>query len=117
MFESIENMEVDSLDLLLLHCPPTEVYHSDEAFKALDELKAEEAIKALDYDISAVEIIFNMFRLKAAKEFFKLAKEKNVGIIVRVPLASGLLTGKFNETTTFGKNDHRSYNRNECKSM
>ncbi|MGL6107032.1 aldo/keto reductase [Romboutsia sp.] len=71
-----------------------------------------EAIKALDYDISAVEIIFNMFRLKPAEEFFKLAKEKNVRIIVRVPLASGLLTGKFNENTNFGKDDHRSYNRN-----
>lgn len=126
VFASLENMEVDSLDLVLLHCPPTEVYHSDEAFKALDELKSEgkikhygvsvekveEAIKALDYDISAVEIIFNMFRLKPAEEFFKLAKEKNVGIIVRVPLASGLLTGKFSENTTFGKDDHRNYNRN-----
>ncbi|MGL5347069.1 MAG: aldo/keto reductase [Peptostreptococcaceae bacterium] len=126
VFESLENMEVESLDLVLLHCPPTEVYQSDEAFKALDELKregkikhygvsvekVEEAIKALDYDISAVEIIFNMFRLKPAEQFFELAKKKDIGIIVRVPLASGLLTGKFDESTKFGKDDHRNYNRN-----
>lgn len=126
VFSSLENMQVESLDLVLLHCPPTDVYHSDEAFKVLDDLKTEgkiknygvsvekveEAIKALQYDISVVEIIFNMFRLKPSEEFFKLAKEKNVGIIVRVPLASGLLTGKFNENTKFSKNDHRNYNRN-----
>ncbi|WP_297523371.1 aldo/keto reductase [uncultured Clostridium sp.] len=123
---SLENMEVDSLDLVLLHCPPSEVYENGELFEVLDRIKAEgkiknygvsvekvsEAIKALDYNISAVEIIFNMFRLKPSKEFFKLAKEKNVGIIVRVPLASGLLTGKYTVDKEFGKEDHRNYNRN-----
>ncbi|MGL4773899.1 MAG: aldo/keto reductase [Clostridium sp.] len=124
--ESLNNMDVESLDLVLLHCPPTDVFYKKEVFEALDELKAtgkikhygvsveriEEAIKAMDYDVSAVEIIFNMFRLKPSELFFKLAKENNVGIIVRVPLASGLLTGKYNENTVFGKDDHRNYNRN-----
>ena len=123
---SLKNMDVESLDLVLLHCPPTETYENKELFKALDDLKAEgkiknygvsvekveEAIKALEYDISAVEIIFNMFRLKPSEEFFKLAKEKNVGIIVRVPLASGMLTGKYTMSTEFSKDDHRNYNRN-----
>ncbi|MGL5416695.1 MAG: aldo/keto reductase [Clostridium sp.] len=123
---SIENMDVEKLDLVLLHCPPSEVYKKDEVFNALEELKNEgkinaygvsvekvsEAMEALNYGISAVEIIFNMFRLKPSEEFFKKAKEKNVGVIVRVPLASGLLTGKYDEKTTFSKEDHRNYNRN-----
>ncbi|MGL4849103.1 MAG: aldo/keto reductase [Clostridium sp.] len=123
---SIENMDVKNLDLVLLHCPPSEVYKKDEVFNALEELKTEgkinaygvsvekvsEAMEALNYGISAVEIIFNMFRLKPSEEFFKKAKEKNVGIIVRVPLASGLLTGKYDEKTVFSKEDHRNYNRN-----
>ena len=124
--ESIERMDVKYLDMILLHCPPTAVYKKDDVFAKLDELKNEgkikhygvsvekvdEAIEAMNYDISAIEIIFNMFRLKPAEKLFDLAKEKNVGIIVRVPLASGLLTGKFNKTTSFGENDHRSFNRN-----
>lgn len=124
--ESIQNMGVESLDLVLLHCPPTEVYHKPEVFKALDKLKqqgairhygvsverVDEALAALPYDISAIEIIFNMFRLKPAEELFAKAREANVGIIVRVPLASGLLTGKYTENTAFGKDDHRSFNRN-----
>lgn len=123
---SLQNMGVSCLDLVLLHCPPTEVYEKVEVFQALDELKkegkiahygvsvekVEEAIKAMEYDISAVEIIFNMFRLKPSETFFNLAKEKNVGIIARVPLASGLLTGHYSETTTFEETDHRNYNRN-----
>lgn len=123
---SLKNMDVDVLDLVLLHCPPTDVFYKKDVFDVLDQLKAdgkikhygvsveriEEAIKALDYDISAVEIIFNMFRLKPSELFFKLAKEKNVGIIVRVPLASGLLTGKFIVNSNFASNDHRNYNRN-----
>jgi len=123
---SLKRLQTDSLDLILLHCPPTEVYYKREVFDALDELKAkgkikhygvsvervEEAIKAMDYDISAVEIIFNMFRLRPAELFFELAKKNDIGIIVRVPLASGLLTGKYNENTEFGKNDHRTFNRN-----
>lgn len=123
---SLKNLQVDCLDLVLLHCPPTDVYYKKEVFDALDELKKigkishygvsveriEEAIKALDYDISAVEIIFNMFRIKPSELFFNLAKNKNVGIIVRVPLASGLLTGKYTENTVFGTADHRTFNRN-----
>ncbi|NDW12665.1 aldo/keto reductase [Bacteroides sp. 214] len=126
VFDSIHNMEVESLDLILLHCPPTEVYHNPALFEALDKLKQQGAIKhygvsvervdealaALSYDISAIEIIFNMFRLKPAEELFAKAKEKNTGVIVRVPLASGLLTGKYTENTSFGKDDHRSFNRN-----
>ena len=124
--DSLQNMEVDSLDLVLLHCPPSEVYRDKKLFDALDHLKAsgkiqhygvsvesiDEALQALDHDISAIEIIFNMFRLRPAQELFDRAQEKNVGIIVRVPLASGLLTGKYTSTTIFGAADHRSYNRN-----
>lgn len=127
--DSLGNMNTDCLDMILLHCPPTEVYHNPEVFDALDNLKkqgkikhygisverVDEALTALQYDISAIEIIFNMFRLKPAEELFAKAQAQQVGIIVRVPLASGLLTGKYTETTTFGKDDHRSYNRNgEC---
>lgn len=123
---SLKNLDVDALDMVLLHCPPEEVYYNEEVFNHLDYLKkigkiknygvsvetVDQAIKALDYDISAIEIIFNMFRLKPSFELFKRAKEKNVGIIVRVPLASGLLTGKYDVSTKFGKKDHRTTNRN-----
>ncbi|CUS27075.1 oxidoreductase [Paucilactobacillus oligofermentans DSM 15707 = LMG 22743] len=123
--KSLKNLKTDSLDLILLHCPPTDAYYHKEIFDTLDAMKAdgrikhygvsveriEEAIKAMDYDISAVEIIFNIFRQKPADLFFKLAKAHNVGVIVRVPLASGLLTGKYTLGTKFGKNDHRNFNR------
>ena len=123
--ESREHMQLDKLDLILLHCPPTEVYEKTEVFDKLEELKKNEKIasygvsiekvseglKAMEYGISAIEVIFNMFRLKPIEELFKKAKEKNVAIIARVPLASGLLTGKYNKNTTFGKYDHRTYNR------
>lgn len=119
-------MNVDKLDMVLLHCPPTEVYQNEELFSCLDKLKklgdinnygvsverVDEALTALNYNISAIEIIFNMFRLKPSETLFTKAREHNVGIIVRVPLASGLLTGKYSETTIFGDKDHRSYNRN-----
>ena len=117
---------VETLDLTLLHCPPTSVYADKRVFTALDKMKAEglirhygvsiekveEGLAALEHDISAIEVIFNMFRLKPAEELFQKAAEKNVGIIVRVPLASGLLTGKYDHRTTFGPNDHRTFNRN-----
>ena len=118
---------VDALDLTLLHCPPTSVYADKRVFDVLDNKmkaeglirhygvsieKVEEGLAALEYDISAIEVIFNMFRMKPAEELFKKAAEKNVGIIVRVPLASGLLTGKYDQRTTFGPNDHRTFNRN-----
>ncbi|MCA9735910.1 aldo/keto reductase [candidate division KSB1 bacterium] len=124
---SLKNLETDSLDLVQLHCPPTEVYYMPEVFDAMDELvkngkiqhygvsveKVEEAIKALEFpNVKTVQIIFNMFRLRPADLFFKLAKEKNVGILARVPLASGLLTGKMDKNSQFEKDDHRNFNRN-----
>jgi aryl-alcohol dehydrogenase-like predicted oxidoreductase len=123
---SLSNLGVDSIDLLQLHCPPSEVYHRPEVFKALDELKREgkiryygvsvekvgEALKATEYpDVQSVQIIFNIFRLKPATEFFSIAKERRVGIIARVPLASGLLTGKITAQTKFPEDDHRNFNR------
>lgn len=120
-------MDVDSLDMVLLHCPPTDVYYMPEVFQVMDDLKqeglikhygvsverVEEGLKALEYDgVEAIEIIFNMFRLRPQELFFKEAKKKDVAIIVRVPLASGLLTGKFTQETTFTSGDHRTFNRN-----
>lgn len=123
--ESLEHMQLDKLDLILLHCPPTEVYEKKEIFDKLEELKqigkiasygvsiekVEEGLKAMEYGISAIEVIFNMFRLKPAEELFVKAKENNVAIIARVPLASGILTGKFTKDTKFGPGDHRTFNR------
>ena len=117
---------MEKLDLVLLHCPPTSVYQKDEVFDALENLKTagkiahygvsiekvSEGIAAMEYDISAMEVIFNMFRQKPIEELFPAAQKKDVGIIARVPLASGLLTGKLSKDTVFGKNDHRFYNRN-----
>ena len=125
--DSRKNINVESLDMVLLHCPPTDVYYMPEIFKIMDSIKEEgkikhygvsverieEGLKALDYEgVEAIEIIFNMFRLRPQEYFFNRAKEKNVGIIVRVPLASGLLTGKYKKNTQFGPNDHRTFNRN-----
>jgi aryl-alcohol dehydrogenase-like predicted oxidoreductase len=124
---SLKNMDMEALDLIQLHCPPTEVYYKAEVFEALEELKAEgkilhygvsvekveEALKAIEYPgLASVQIIFNMFRQKPAEEFFKAAKKRDVGIIVRVPLASGLLTGKMSKDTVFSQGDHRFFNRN-----
>lgn len=124
--QSRERMGVDALDLTLLHCPPTPIFSNKEFFACLDKMKAEgiirhygvsieridEGLAALEHDISAIEIIFNMYRQRPAEELFKKAAEKNVGIIVRVPLASGMLTGTYTADKTFGPNDHRTYNRN-----
>lgn len=121
----LTRLKVNRLDMILLHCPPTPVYCRDDIFAELDRQKkagkiadygvsiekAEEGIQAMEYDISAMEVIFNMFRLKPLDRLFPLAAQKNVGIIARVPLASGLLTGKFSKDTVFGPKDHRSYNR------
>ena len=124
--ESLQNIGIDCLDLIQIHCPPTEVYFRPEIFEEFEKLKSEgkilhmgvsvekveEAIKAIEYDcVTTVQIIFNMFRQRPAELFFKLANDKNVGIITRVPLASGLLSGKFTKQTTFGKDDHRNFNR------
>jgi len=122
---SLSNLGVDTIDLLQLHCPPTAVYSQPETFKALDELrrrgkiryygvsveKVSEALKATEYpDVQTVQIIFNMFRLKPATEFFPTAEKRKVGILARVPLASGLLTGRITPETRFPKEDHRNYN-------
>jgi aryl-alcohol dehydrogenase-like predicted oxidoreductase len=123
---SLVNLDADSLDLLQLHCPPTDVYYRPEMFAALDEIKAkgkikhygvsvervEEAMKAIEYSgVETVQIIFNMFRQRPAERFLDLAVAGDIGVIVRVPLASGLLTGKMRADTEFAASDHRNYNR------
>ena len=123
---SLKNLETDALDLVQLHCPPTQVYYMPELFGALDDLvtqgkiknygvsveKVEEAIKAIEYEnVKTVQIIFNIFRERPADLFFDLAKQKKVGILARVPLSSGMLTGKMSRETEFAKEDHRNYNR------
>lgn len=124
---SLKNMNLDSIDLIQLHCPPTEVYRRPEIFGLFEDLKKEgkiknmgvsvekvgEALLALDYqNVTTVQIIFNMFRPKPSEEFFGIAQSKDCGIIVRVPLASGLLSGKIDGNTTFHPEDHRNFNRN-----
>ena len=123
---SLTNLGVEALDLLQLHCPPTQAYWQDETFEALDNLveagkvkhygvsveKVEEARRALEYPgVETVQIIFNIFRQKPAEEFFPLAEEKTVGILARVPLASGLLSGKMSLNREFPEDDHRNFNR------
>jgi aryl-alcohol dehydrogenase-like predicted oxidoreductase len=123
---SLRNLETDALDLVQLHCPPTEAYYQPETFAALDDLvaagkvrnygvsveKVEEALKAMEYpNVKTVQIIFNMFRLRPSGLFFREAQARNVGILARVPLASGLLTGKMTAQTAFAADDHRNYNR------
>ena len=123
---SLRNLETDALDLLQLHCPPSEVYEMPEVFAILDDLvqagklrfygvsveRVDEALKAITYpNVQSVQIIFNMFRLKPAEEFFAAARAHQVGILARVPLASGLLTGKLRADSSFPQNDHRNYNR------
>ena len=123
---SLKNLETETIDLLQLHCPPTEVYYMPETFAVLDDLvqagkirnygvsveKVEEALKAIEFpNVKTVQIIFNIFRQRPAELFFKEAIRKKIGIIVRVPLASGLLTGKMKPSTTFEADDHRKFNR------
>jgi len=124
--DSLKNLDVEAIDLLQLHCPPTEVYDNPEIYGILDELiergkilnygvsveKVEEALKAIEHPgVATVQIIYNMFRHKPAETFFSHAHERNIGVIIRVPLASGLLTGKFKKDTVFSKGDHRAFNR------
>ena len=124
---SLKNMGLETLDLIQLHCPPMEVYYRPEIFELFDRLKdegkilnlgisvekVEEALKGIEYEnVTSVQIIFNIFRQRPAELFFDQARKKNVGIIVRVPLASGLLTGKFSSNSTFTEGDHRNFNRN-----
>jgi len=124
--DSLRNLEVEAIDLLQLHCPPTGLYEHPEVFGILDDLvkagkiryygvsveKIVEAMKAIEYPgVQTVQIIFNCFRQKPAEVFFSRAKEAKVGILARVPLASGLLTGKLRRDSTFAADDHRNFNR------
>jgi aryl-alcohol dehydrogenase-like predicted oxidoreductase len=123
---SRRNLGVDRLDLVQLHCPPTPVYSTDEVFDALDTLVEEERIAAYGVSVetcaealtaiarpgvASVQIILNAFRMKPLREVLPAAREAGVGIIARVPLASGLLSGKYTKDTVFPENDHRTYNR------
>jgi aryl-alcohol dehydrogenase-like predicted oxidoreductase len=124
--DSLRNLAVDSLDLLQLHCPPTALYDHSEVFGTLDELvragklrfygvsveKVKEALRAIEYPgVQTVQIIFNCFRQRPADEFFSKAKQRKVGILARIPLSSGVLTGKFRSGSTFPDDDHRNFNR------
>jgi aryl-alcohol dehydrogenase-like predicted oxidoreductase len=123
---SRENLGVDQVDLVQLHCPPWEAYYEPSVFEACDRLveegvvraygvsveKVEEALKAIAYPgVATVQIIFNVFRRRPAELLFEQAQKRDIGIIVRVPLASGLLTGKFSRDSTFSADDHRAFNR------
>ena len=123
---SLQNLGVGTLDLLQLHCPPTTVYYMPEVFGVLDDLvragklryygvsveKVEEALKAIEYPgVQSVQIIFNMFRQRPSELFFKEAERRKVGILARLPLSSGMLTGKFTAGSSFSKDDHRAFNR------
>ncbi len=123
---SLKNLEVEALDLLQLHCPPTEVYYMPEVFGILDDLvkagklryygvsveKVEEALKAIEYpNVQTVQIIFNIFRQRPLGLFFGEAQRRRVGILARVPLSSGMLTGKMTARTSFQEDDHRQGNR------
>jgi len=123
---SLKNLEVEALDLLQLHCPPTEVYYRPEVFAALDDLvkqgkiryygvsveHVEEALKAIEFpNVQSVQIIFNIFRQRPADLLFNEAKRRQVGILARLPLSSGMLTGKLNSLSQFAPDDHRAFNR------
>lgn len=123
---SLRNLSTDALDLLQLHCPPTALYDRPETFGMLDDFikagklryygvsveKIDEALKAIEYpNVQSVQIIFNCFRQRPADRFLAEAKQKQVGVLARVPLASGLLTGKFGPHTRFSADDHRNFNR------
>lgn len=123
---SLKNLHVDSLDLVQLHCPPMETLYRPELFASLDELqkegkiksygvsveKVEEALKAIEFPgVVSIQIIYNIFRQRPAELFFKEAKRRNVAVIARVPLASGLLTGKITAESKFAADDHRNFNR------
>jgi aryl-alcohol dehydrogenase-like predicted oxidoreductase len=123
---SRERLGMDKLDLIQLHCPPTPVFYSPETFAALDELvadgsianygvsveKVEEALKAIEFPgVATVQIIFNIMRQRPADHFLAEAKRRDVGVLARVPLASGMLTGKMTRSTKFEESDHRLFNR------
>ena len=124
--DSLRNMGLETLDLVQLHCPPTDVFYRPEIFELFDRLreegkvqhlgvsieKVEEGLKALEYpNVATIQVIFNMFRQRPSELLFAEARRRNAGLIVRVPLASGLLTGKFGPQTQFAPDDHRNFNR------
>jgi len=124
---SLSNLGVDCIDLLQLHCPPSEICPRKETYEMMDEIvkkgkishygvsveRVSEAMDAIQFpNVKSIQIIFNIFRQKPSEIFFKEAAKKNVAIIARVPLASGMLTGKMNKDSMFPKNDHRNYNIN-----
>ena len=123
---SLENLQVDALDLVQLHCPPTDVYYRPEVFAVMDDLvkagkirfygvsveRVEEALKAIEYpNVQSVQIIYNIFRQRPSEIFFQEAKRKRVGILARLPLSSGMLAGKMTMQSTFANDDHRAFNR------
>ena len=123
---SLKNLEVEALDLLQLHCPPTDVFYMPEVFEALDGLlqagklryygvsveKVEEALKAMEFpNVQSVQIIFNIFRQRPIDLFFREAQRRKVGVLARLPLSSGMLAGKMTSASTFEEGDHRGYNR------
>src|SRR5208337_1141523 len=124
--DSLRNLETDCIDLLQLHCPPMAVLYRPEFFAMLDDLvragklryygvsveTVEEALKAIEFPgVQTIQIIFNMFRHRPAELFFPEAKRRRVGILARVPLASGLLSGRMTRHTAFTTDDHRNFNR------
>ena len=123
---SLQNIGVESLELVQLHCPPTDTYYRPETFAAMDELKkagkvrhygvsverVEEGLKAMEFpNVESIQIIFNMFRQRPAERFLAEAQRRGVATIIRVPLASGMLTGKLTAASKFPADDHRNYNR------
>jgi len=123
---SLQNLEVEALDLVQLHCPPPEAYYMPELFSALDDLvrqgkirhygvsveKVEEALKAIEYEgVETVQIIYNIFRQRPADLFFQEAQRRKVGILARLPLSSGMLAGKLTRQSQFAPDDHRAFNR------
>jgi aryl-alcohol dehydrogenase-like predicted oxidoreductase len=124
---SLKNLETHALDLLQLHCPPSDVYYQPEVFGILDDLvqagkvlfygvsveRVEDALKAIEYPgVQSVQIIYNMFRQRPAELFFPEAKRRRVGVLARLPLSSGLLAGKLSARSVFTGDDHRLFNRN-----
>jgi aryl-alcohol dehydrogenase-like predicted oxidoreductase len=123
---SLRNLNAETIDLIQLHCPPTEVYYMPEVFGMLDDLvergkvrfygvsveKVEEALKAIEYpNVQSIQIIYNIFRQRPAELFFAEAQKRHVALLARLPLSSGMLTGKLSAQSTFEQDDHRSFNR------
>jgi aryl-alcohol dehydrogenase-like predicted oxidoreductase len=124
---SLKNLETHALDLLQLHCPPSDVYYQPEVFGILDDLvqagkvlfygvsveRVEDALKSIEYPgVQSVQIVYNMFRQRPAELFFPEAKRRRVGVLARLPLSSGLLAGKLSARSVFTGDDHRQFNRN-----